>query len=62
MLKKMFQSVIDICRPGVDDASCAWGESTQKQSPKTVAPQKPLRASELEVTDPTKPPSIDPVS
>lgn len=62
MLKKLFRTMIDICRPGVDDASCAWGEPSQNRSKKAAVPQNPHRRSKSEVTDPTQPPPMNPVS
>ena len=61
MLKKLFRSVFDICRPGVDDPSCAWGGSSQKQPGKNVESQRPPSASEPVATNPAKTPPGKPI-
>ena len=51
MLKRLFKSIIDICRPGEDDASCAWGERAQKRPQKSVESHKPQGQSEPMLTE-----------
>jgi hypothetical protein len=57
MFKKLFKSVVDICRPGVDESACQWGEATQahaENSAELPAPDLNSRSEQIR-SDPTQP-------
>jgi hypothetical protein len=37
MFKKLFDGIVDICKPGIDDSMCQFGGSLQNSNKKSIS-------------------------